>query len=61
MYLSKEQYNLIGIIGQWLTVITVSAGIIIELVTRAHWGFCIITAGSLIGLVATKIRYYYRR
>lgn len=58
--MSNEQYKLIGIIGQWLTVVTVSAGIIIELVTRAHWGFCVITAGSLVGLVATKVKYYRR-
>lgn len=50
----------IGIYGQWLAVFMVTAGIGIEVGYGAHIGFVLITAGSLIFALATKIKYHRR-
>lgn len=47
----------IGVLGQWLAAFTVVVGIIIEISYGAHLGFILITAGSLIFAIATKIKY----
>lgn len=43
-------------LGQWLAALIVAAGIGVELATGAHLGFVIITGGSLVFAIATKIR-----
>lgn len=48
--------NNIGIIGQWVGMLAVICGILIEVSMGAHFGFCAITAGSLVWAIATKIR-----
>lgn len=50
----------IGSAGQWLAVLIVTAGIAIEIKYEADLGFVLITAGSLILALATKIKYYRR-
>lgn len=50
-------YEWVGIVGQWLAVLMVSVGLIVEVATGANLGFVIITAGSLIFAIATKIKY----
>ena len=49
----NEKY---GIIGQWIGMLTVLAGIIVEVSTRAEIGHLLITVGSLIFAISTKIR-----
>lgn len=51
-------HELIGIIGQWLAVFLVTAGIGIEVGYGAHIGFVLITAGGIVLAMATKIKYY---
>lgn len=48
----------IGSSGQWLAVAAITAGIIIELIMHAHLGYILITSGSFIFAIATKVRYY---
>lgn len=43
-------------LGQWLAALIVAAGIGIELAMEAHIGFVVITGGSLVFAIATKIR-----
>lgn len=51
----------IGNLGQWLAVVLVSAGIVIEVYYGAHIGFVFLTGGSLAFAIGTKIKYYRGR
>jgi hypothetical protein len=48
--------DLIGIIGQYCSMIAVTAGIVVEILMKAHCGFVFITIGGLMWGVFTKIR-----
>lgn len=50
--------TLIGNLGQWTAMVVVTFGICIELRYKANLGFVLITVGSLIFAVATKVKYY---
>lgn len=50
--------ELIGIYGQWLSILMVTFGIGVEVAYGAHLGFVLITAGGVILALATKIKYY---
>ena len=54
----KTDRELIGIIGQWLACLLVTAGIIVEVAYGAHVGFVFITAGGVVLALATKIKYH---
>ena len=44
-----------GMLGQWVGAIAVVIGIAYEKKYKAHWGFVLITAGSLIYAISTKL------
>ncbi len=48
----------IGEIGQWVGMAASIAGIIIEGITGADYGYLILTAGSLAWGIFTKVKYY---
>lgn len=52
----NENRNISGIIGQWVGMVMVICGILIEVSMGAEIGFAAITAGSLVWAIATKIR-----
>lgn len=47
--------QLSGLVGQWVGMIAVVIGIVIEIQLGAHLGFVLITAGALVYAVATKL------
>lgn len=47
--------KLFGMIGQWLGMLAVIGGIYFEYRTGAHFGWIVLTAGSLIYAISTKI------
>ena len=47
-----------GEIGQWAGLAASVAGLIVEAITGADYGYIILTAGSLAWGVFTKIKYY---
>jgi len=47
--------QLSGMLGQWVGAIAIVIGIIYEKKTHAHWGFVLITAGSLCYALGTKL------
>ena len=49
-------YYILGVIGQWVALCVLGAGIAIEIRYRADIGFMSITIGSLLFAVATKIK-----
>ena len=51
----------IGEIGQWAGMAASLGGFIVEAATGADIGFVLITAGSLIWAIATKVKYYRGR
>ena len=57
--MKKHNIKLIGIIGQWMAVLTTTSGLTYEVITGAHFGFVLITAGALAFAVFTKIKYSY--
>ena len=44
-----------GLLGQWVGVVCVLSGLVYEVKKKAHWGFVLITAGSLIFALGTKL------
>jgi len=50
----------LGIAGQWLACFLVGIGIGVEFATRASVGHLVITVGSMVFAIATKVRYYRR-
>jgi len=50
--------RLIGDIGQWLGVILLSVGVGYEIVYHAEFGLIVITVGSFIFTVFTKIKHH---
>lgn len=46
----------IGVVGQYVSMVLLIVGIIIEVAVQAHIGFVFITSGGLVWGVATKIR-----
>lgn len=50
---SKRQLS--GLVGQWVGMIAVVIGIVIEIQLGAHLGFVLITAGALVYAIATKL------
>ena len=54
--ISRFKKEVIGDIGQYISGFLVLAGIIIELIFRAHIGFLCISAGGLLWGVSTKIK-----
>jgi len=53
----SENNNKIGIISQYLSTILVTAGICVEVQLGADIGFVLISIGSLVFAIATKIRH----
>lgn len=53
MHVDKD---LIGIVGQYSSMVIVVAGIVVEIVMRAHLGLIFITIGGLAWGLFTKIR-----
>lgn len=51
----------VGEIGQWAGMAASIAGLVIEIVTKADVGYAIITSGSLLWAIATKVKYYRKR
>lgn len=47
---------IIGSIGQWLSFIMLSGGIIIEIIYQAEIGFIAITCGSALFALVTKVK-----
>lgn len=43
-----------GMMGQWIGVIAIIMGIGLEIKYKAHIGFILVTAGSLVFAIATK-------
>lgn len=43
-----------GLCGQWVGAIAIIIGLIYEKKYHAHWGFVLITAGSLVFALGTK-------
>jgi len=41
--------------GQWIGIVCVVVGVIYEKKYHAHWGFVLITVGSLIYAIGTKM------
>ena len=48
----------LGEIGQWLGMAASIAGIAIELIEKADYGWLVLTLGSLIWAISTKVKYY---
>lgn len=46
-----------GMIGQWLAFFTCIIGLYIEVIYEADYGFIMITFGSLLFAVMTKIKH----
>lgn len=44
-----------GLLGQWVGIACIITGIVYEVRTKAHWGYVLVTGGSLIFAVATKL------
>ena len=51
-------HELLGIYGQWLSVLLVTVGIGVEVGYGANIGFVCITAGGVVLAIATKIKYH---
>lgn len=51
----------IGEIGQWAGMAASIAGLAIEIATKADIGYAVITSGSLLWAIATKVKYYRKR
>ena len=47
--------TIFGMVGQWLGMLAVIGGIIYEVHTGAHIGWVILTSGSLVYAISTKI------
>ena len=56
--LKRDVKNFIANLGQWLACVLLTMGIIIEMVMRANIGYIIITFGSLVFAIFTKLKYY---
>jgi len=52
----KNYNDVIGIIGQYLSMLILIVGIVIEIHYKAHAGFVSITVGGLLWGISTKIR-----
>ena len=52
-----EEFSTLGNIGQWVGLLALLTGIIIEIQYEAHVGFITITCGSLIFTLATKAKH----
>lgn len=50
--------HLIGSLGQWLGGLVSAFGIGFEIASGAHFGYVLITTGSVLFAVFTKLRYY---
>lgn len=46
----------IGFIGQWVSMLTLLAGIAVEIAYKADLGFIIITGASILFALGTKLR-----
>lgn len=44
-----------GLCGQWAGIIAIAIGIYYEKKYHAHWGFVLLTAGSLCFAIGTKL------
>ncbi len=47
-----------GEIGQWVGMAVTIAGLVIEAITKADYGYIVLTGGSLMWGVFTKVKYY---
>jgi len=52
---------LVGTLGQWLSFLTVSGGIAVELVRHVDAGYFLISAGAVLFAVATALKRRTRR
>ncbi len=57
----REKRRCIGSAGQWIAALFCSWGIGIELCMHADMGYVLITLGSFLFAVSTKVKYYSRR
>lgn len=51
----------IGEIGQWAGMLLCLAGLAVEIATRADVGYAVLTFGSLVWAIFTKVKYYRRK
>lgn len=58
--MKKEKKILIGILGQWMAAVFGISGLAVEICLKADIGYILITAGAVIGFIATKIRHEAR-
>lgn len=47
-----------GELGQWIGMAAAIAGLVIEIVLRADFGYALLTGGSLAWGIFTKVKYY---
>ena len=47
----------VGILGQWVGMLLCAIGVTAEIALGGDWYFAVITAGSIVWAVATKIRH----
>lgn len=50
-----------GELGQWIGMAATIGGLIVEGLTGADIGYVLITAGSLLWSIFTKVKYYRRK
>lgn len=48
----------VGEIGQWVGMAASIVGLILELIAKADYGYVVLTGGSLVWSIATKVKYY---
>jgi len=56
-----SRINIVGMIGQWCGLLSVIAGCGIEFKYHADVGFVLITLGSLLFAVGTKLHHYTKK
>jgi len=59
--MTGEQLHTIGDVGQWLAVFFLVIGIGIMLSNGVGTGTVLISVGSLVLVISTKVKYYGRR
>lgn len=51
----------VGEVGQWVGMAASVAGLVVEIATGADIGYAVLTCGSLVWAVGTKVKYYRGR
>lgn len=50
-----------GELGQWIGMAASVAGLVVEIVLRADLGYALVTGGSLVWAIFTKVKYWRKR